>query len=1371
MEKTSKHSTLLHKVFLNHSSSAWIVFFLSLAVTFFAWYISDNHYRQRAKEVFQAEINEDVSHIRQRMLNYDHVLRSGIGFLQGSDWVTRDEWHRFVRTLETQNYYPGIQGIGYSKMLRPDDVATIEQEMRREGAGSFSVKPSGKRDQYSAILYLEPLDERNAQAIGYDMFSEPVRREAMEKARDTGSTTLTGPVKLVQEITEDVQTGILMYLPFYRTGAPTDSLTHRREALVGYVYSPFRMKDLMRGILHNEEHFYLEIYDGESVSKANLLYRSHATELPYPSKYQIRQMVQIAGRTWNLSFASTPEFDASTKSSQPLLLVSSGIVFDLILLGVLLTLIQSRQKLQSKTDELESSKNRLSTFLTSSTDGIHILDLEGNLILYSDSFIAMLGYTREEAETLSVFDWDAQMSEEELHNAIRSLLIHPIQFETRHRRKDGSIFDVEITTKTVMLDGKNYLYASSRDISERNERNRQLERTSWLLKEAQQLTKLGSWQLDLVCNVLEWSDEIFEIFEIEKEKNNPSYEGFLNAIHPDDRELVHSAYSASLAEHSEYSIIHRLLMKDGRIKYVREQGEHFYDSQGKAIESRGTVQDISDVIESKNTIEKDRERFKAIADLGSDWYWETDADARYIYVSPNIEKTLGYSAREVLGKTPFDFLVRDSQIILRQQLHSLMGGKKQFNDLILTARKKEDGEVILETSASPIVDEKGELKGYRGIDRDITEKKRLESRLLEQNIELNTIFSTSKDGIVITDLEGNFLDFNDAYIQMTGYSREELLQISCFDLTPADEMDELSEKVPLLLKGEDIAAFEKTSIAKNGQNYTVTMSVALMPDRKRILATVKDITQLKAKATELAEIHDRLRLATDAADIGIWVWDLRDNSLVWDEKMFKIYETPQELREEALTYGHWRERCHPDDLEHMEYDLQLALNDIAPFDTGFRIILADGRIKYVQGKGVVKYDATEKPLYMIGITRDITNEKTLEQTLIAAKEAAERSNQAKSDFLANMSHEIRTPLNGVIGLTDLVLKTDLNPKQRDYLTKADLSAKALLHVINDILDYSKIEAGMLKLESAPFDLHDVLKTITDLFSYKATEKNIRLYFDIDPDVPFSLQGDPLRLSQILINLVGNSLKFTESGSIRIAISARPIAEKYELLFRVTDTGIGISAEQQQELFRPFSQVDTSYTRKYGGTGLGLIITKQIIEMMGGVIGIESALNQGSTFQFTVLLQLPSDVQKDDSVSDVQEEEDTGALQGMEILLVEDNEINQLVASERLRQMGLHVTIASDGLEAVELVTQRRFDAILMDLQMPVMDGLEAARKIRNLENGNTVPIIALSAAVMEEDRKRALEAGMNEHIGKPIDKNELKSILLQWILPDQTLEG
>ena len=388
------------------------------------------------------------------------------------------------------------------------------------------------------------------------------------------------------------------------------------------------------------------------------------------------------------------------------------------------------------------------------------------------------------------------------------------------------------------------------------------------------------------------------------------------------------------------------------------------------------------------------------------------------------------------------------------------------------------------------------------------------------------------------------------------------------------------------------------------------------------------------------------------------------------------------------------------------------------------------------------------------------------EDLEVARQAADSAAQAKADFLANMSHEIRTPMNAIIGFSNLAMKTELDRKQRDYLSKIQQSGKQLLGIINDSHDFSKIEAGKLPVEHTDLELEKVMENVSNLVSEKTAAKGLELIFNIEKGTPNYLLGDPLRLGQILVNYANNAVKFTEQGEV--IVSARVVEETDHdclIRFAVSDTGIGLTQEQIGKLFQSFQQADMSTSRKYGGTGLGLAISKKLAELMGGAVGVESEYGKGSTFWFTA--RLGKGVAKAKSVDQQAETAivNLAAIKGSSILLVEDNEFNQQIASELLTDAGFKVDVAENGQKSIEMLDKRAYDIVLMDMQMPVMDGVTATREIRRDERFKDLPILAMTANVMDTDIEKCRDAGMWDHIGKPIDPDELFGKLVKWMKP------
>ena len=409
-------------------------------------------------------------------------------------------------------------------------------------------------------------------------------------------------------------------------------------------------------------------------------------------------------------------------------------------------------------------------------------------------------------------------------------------------------------------------------------------------------------------------------------------------------------------------------------------------------------------------------------------------------------------------------------------------------------------------------------------------------------------------------------------------------------------------------------------------------------------------------------------------------------------------------------------------------------------------------------------DEGKKLLGILGISRDITERDIAEKAVRHAKDLAEEATKMKSDFLANMSHEIRTPMNAIIGMSHLALKTDLSPKQKDYLNKIQLSGDHLLGIINDILDFSKIEAGKLTIEQTDFEFETVLENLTSLISDKINEKGLNLIVHTDSRIPKYLNGDSLRLGQILINYVNNAVKFTEQGDIIIDVKLLEETESEVCLyFSVSDNGIGLTPEAQAKLFQPFQQADSSISRKYGGTGLGLAISKQLATLMSGEIGVESEVGKGSTFWFTAKLKKSNGYAYFCEHTNFTEA--LARIRGAAILIVEDNEFNQEVIIGLLSEHGFKITIVNNGKEAVEMVNEGNYDMVLMDMHMPIMDGVAATIEIRKNPRFNQLPIISMTANAMPHDKEKCVVAGMNDHVVKPIYPDDLFRILLKWVKP------
>ncbi|MBR7889170.1 CHASE domain-containing protein [Marinomonas sp. A79] len=765
------------------------------------------------------------------------------------------------------------------------------------------------------------------------------------------------------------------------------------------------------------------------------------------------------------------------------------------------------------------------------------------------------------------------------------------------------------------------------------------------------------------------------------------------------------------------------------------------------------------------------------------------------------EHLFGFTAEEALGNTVQDLLVPISLKAESEDLVEVVKQKKQALSVETRRVTKYGTEVPVSVMISPIFDGDHAITGISQSIRDMSEHKKAQAKIQELNTslenqvkertaelrELNYLLSevlnaSSEVSIIATDLDGNITLFNRGAEKMLCYSAAEVVGHLSPVVFHCDTEIERRRKAIYEETGKvvstamnvlvfnalqnDSDSQEWTYLDKFGHPCPVSLAVTPMKNSEQVvtgfLGIAMSISEQKKTQQALTYARDQLLMAANVARLGIWSYNIETSVLEWNDLMYDLYQVPLSKKEEGIVYDDWFTCVHPDDKDKACAAMKSCVLGEKNFDIVFRILLPGGSTRHIEASASLQEGEDGKRTKVMGINRDITQERELEHWLRKAKNDADATSAAKSSFLANMSHEIRTPMSAILGMLHLAKRTPLTAQQRDYITKAHVSAQSLLGLINDILDFSKVDAGKMQLEKAPFELAALLSELSAVMSSVATEKNIELDFDIDSTIPPYLLGDRLRLLQVLINLLSNAVKFTLQGRVVLSIEQTKLEDDVVcLLIAVKDTGIGIAKEQLDSIFDVFSQAESSTARRFGGSGLGLVISRRFVELMGGKLQVKSELDKGSCFYFTIALPI---VAADHVHHNEEREVNEARLVGLRILLVEDNAFNQQIASELLTAEGAEISVASSGLEGVSLVLDhddRYFDVVLMDMQMPGMDGLEATRQIRRVERFRSLPIIAMTANVSQADRQQCFDAGMNDHIGKPLDIEKMIQSIAQ----------
>lgn len=743
--------------------------------------------------------------------------------------------------------------------------------------------------------------------------------------------------------------------------------------------------------------------------------------------------------------------------------------------------------------------------------------------------------------------------------------------------------------------------------------------------------------------------------------------------------------------------------------------------------------------------------FERIFRLSSELMCVADSNGFFKKVNPAFERVLGWSAEFLLSTPVFDLIHPDDVEHTRQALKLLESGQQTVN-LIHRCRTHTDTYKVLHWTATP-----EQSTGFLfGIGRDITEERLKEEKLISSEEKLRVFFENSQGLMCTHDLQGNLLSYNNAGADMLGYTMEELRKMTLFDIISESRHASVGDYLEAIKKTGHVKG-QMLIRRKDGSSRIWMYNNVLANDSdgsQYVIGNAIDVNERFLLINSLQRTTEMLMQTNKVARVGGWEYDFLNEKLHWSAVMNEIHgvENDEELGNPLDYYKEGKNR------DKIMQAIMLAINEGKSWDLELQIVNAREEEVWVR---VIGYSEWEDGscTRLFGTFQDINEKKLAEEALItereelkAAKVLAEQANLAKSEFLANMSHEIRTPLNGVIGFTDLLLKTDLNETQLQYLSIINQSADSLLSIINDILDFSRIEAGKLELDIEKCDLYELACQATDIVTYQVQQKGLELLLNMSPDLPKFIWADVVRLKQILSNLLGNAAKFTEKGEIELKIEALSSnIDQVTLRISVRDTGIGIQEDKQKKIFEAFSQEDSSTTKKYGGTGLGLTISSKLLGSMGSRLQLESCAGSCSLFYFDITFRA-----------------EQGALTRWEgtdliknVLIVDDNDNNRLILKEILRRKNIQSAEAGNGLEALQkLAGGQHYDVILMDYHMPQMDGLETIRKIRESAGNANIPVVLLHSSADDEKVMKAFEElDVRHRLLKPVKMQAIYTAL------------
>ena len=1039
----------------------------------------------------------------------------------------------------------------------------------------------------------------------------------------------------------------------------------------------------------------------------------------------------------------------------------------------------TRMKLAAR--ELQDSLGLLAMTESVSRTGGWLRELDTGRTHWTDEHFRILGYEPGEVTPgLDIFMSHVHEADVERVNATRQAALEDGEaeyaVEYRFHRPDGALRSgLSMGRVEYGPDGApRRMYGIFRDITDRKAAEEALTRSRAEREDnrvkmtlAMDVARMAHWELDLKTAVFTFNDQFYALYGTTAQREG----GYLmhaatysrEFVHPDDMPIVEDSVRRALADTNPgytAQVEHRIVRRDGEVRHIVVRFSRIHGPDGGKTKNIGANQDITERKLAEQALRESELRFRNFFEYAAEGIVLADEASNIREANPAAAEILGYdSPQDIIGINARDLIHPED--LEETSLATNLDVAHTGGFVHLTRRfLRSDGTYVPTELTIKFIKGTGL---HHVVFRDITERKNFERALRESEAKFRNFFEYATEGILFNAPDTTIMDANPAAAAILGYpSPKDLLGIRTKDLIHPGDL----RRRPLATSTEqsrtgDAVRLERRLKRHDGSYVPVDETIKFIEDTGVHHVVFRDITERKAAEESLSLSQERLALAVEGTRIGLWDWSVHTGELHINGQWAALVGYAREELE-PVDIETWTGLCHPDDLAESNRLLKEHFQGRSAFyECEVRMRHKDGHWVWVLDRGMVfERDGAGQPLRMAGTHLDITERKQAEVALAEAKEAAEAANQAKSEFLANMSHEIRTPLNGVLGMLQLMQTTELDHEQQEYASTAIQSSRRLARLLSDILDLSRVEARRLCILSEPFSLSRTMRQVEELFQITARQSGVALRIVLDPDLPEMVVGDAARLQQVLINLVGNAFKFTDEGSVSMEVQGLSGSHpaSCRVLFTVRDTGMGIPDNVLDHLFDAFTQASQGFTRTHQGAGLGLAICKRLVTLMGGSLSLESEVGSGTAIHFCLPLgrteARPADVPPP-MPADIR-------LEGIRILLADDDRVSNMAARMQLEKAGCRVTAVGDGAMALEALRGDEFDLVLMDVQMPVMDGMETTRAIRRGEAGADkadIPIIALTAYAMSGDREVFLASGMTDYVSKPVDAAVLEKAL------------